>query len=449
VQRVRRFTHALGARSAPWYVLLTGVPLLCLVVYIRRYAVDIPYWDQWSGELPLIVKSYAGTLTWQDLWAQHNEHRPLFARLIWIPLARLTGWQIGYELTVNVLFAVGTLGVLLYQFSATMAQLGYPRVNCVWPVISLLCFALSQWENWLQGFQILLFMNIFGVVAGLCVLGQPRLSPGSFVLAVILGVVATYTITNGLLYWGIGLGMLLLQHRHARPLYWWSWSGMSMLVVGVYFYDYQRPPGHPPLQVAFEQPLDYAAYVLMFLGAPLQRDRYALIPGLFGLMLLLWLVWQLHRHKQLMRFLPYVGVTLYSVGSAVLIGLGRVGFGWQQALSSRYVTIASLLWVVVVMVLYWEWQQARDTAWQQQQHHMSIAICMAGIAGMVVLGSVRSIRPSVEWQYEPLLRARQALIAGNADDGVLARLYADPQYVREQVKHLQRYRLSIYRDLGD
>ena len=32
-------------------------------------------------------------------------------------------WQIGCELAVNVLFGVGTVGVLLYQFSLSMTRL--------------------------------------------------------------------------------------------------------------------------------------------------------------------------------------------------------------------------------------------------------------------------------------------------------------------------------------
>jgi hypothetical protein len=449
MQKVSRFPKAPVAWSAAWYVGLTFVPLFCLLVFVRSYYVDLPHWDQWLDEAPLIAELYAGTLAWQDLWAQHNEHRPFFARLVWISLARLTGWNIGYELAVSILFAVGTLGVLLYRFSSTMATLGYPRINWVWPLVSLIGFSLTQRGNWLWGFQIPLFMNIFAVVTGLFLLGQPHLRPWSFALALFLGVVATYTITNGILYWGLGLGILLMKYRKAPSLYWKSWVCLSVLAIGFYFYDYQRPPHLPSLQVALEHPFRYAVYVVMFLGAPLQQERYALIPGLLGLILFVWLVWQLHRQETLLLFLPYVGVALYAISSAAVIGLGRVGFGWQQALISRYITISSPLWMVVVILLYGVRQQAKSKVWSSRQtmlQQLGLVLGLVGVAAMVGWGSISSIRPSEE-RYYFMNETRQALVASSYDDKLLKRLWRDPDHVRAQIKVLKQYRLSIYRDV--
>src|SRR5262245_62975011 len=83
-------------------LLLAFIPLAYLIVMVATYSVDVPFADQWAL-VPLLEKSYRGTLTLRDLWSQHNEHRLLFPRMIMLVLARLSGWNLRYELAVNIL----------------------------------------------------------------------------------------------------------------------------------------------------------------------------------------------------------------------------------------------------------------------------------------------------------------------------------------------------------
>src|SRR6267142_5943506 len=66
---------------------LAAVPLLILIWVVARYAIDVPYLDQWDFA-PLIDKMYQGQLTFHDLWMQFNEHRIFFPKLIMLGLAR-------------------------------------------------------------------------------------------------------------------------------------------------------------------------------------------------------------------------------------------------------------------------------------------------------------------------------------------------------------------------
>src|SRR5208282_4675420 len=77
--------------------MLALLPLAFLIWMVSRYAVSVPFGDQWEL-VPLLEKTYHETLTFHDLWAQHNEHRILFPKIIMLGLAHLTGWNIYYEL---------------------------------------------------------------------------------------------------------------------------------------------------------------------------------------------------------------------------------------------------------------------------------------------------------------------------------------------------------------
>ena len=69
--------------DGPEWVTL-GVAVACVVAtfwYIHRYALNILYFDQFTNVV-LIHQARTGTLTWSDLWAQHNENRVLFPNLV-------------------------------------------------------------------------------------------------------------------------------------------------------------------------------------------------------------------------------------------------------------------------------------------------------------------------------------------------------------------------------
>ena len=68
--------------------------------------------------------------------------------LVLLGLARLTGWDDGYEVAANLGLAAAACLALFSQWRSTAARLGWAWANGLVPIISLLVFALTQWENW-------------------------------------------------------------------------------------------------------------------------------------------------------------------------------------------------------------------------------------------------------------------------------------------------------------
>ena len=119
-RKVHRPTLILSRHGAK---ILALVPLAFLIWMVVQYAVAVPFWDQWEL-VPLLEKTYHGELTFHDLWAQHNEHRIFFPKIIMLVLARLTGWNIHFELAVNIVLALGIFGVLVRQVKITGRKTG-------------------------------------------------------------------------------------------------------------------------------------------------------------------------------------------------------------------------------------------------------------------------------------------------------------------------------------
>ncbi len=86
-------------------IVLVFLPAIWLGTLIYVYGVDTPYWDEWDEVPSALVKQEAGNLHLSDLFAQHNEHRILFPRLIMLVTAHLTSWNVRAELFVIWLLA--------------------------------------------------------------------------------------------------------------------------------------------------------------------------------------------------------------------------------------------------------------------------------------------------------------------------------------------------------
>jgi len=81
-------------------LLLILAPPLLIGILIFRNGVDVPVLDEWDDTAPLFEKVADGSLGFGDFYAQHNEHRIFFPRLIFVALGRLTHWDIRAELWV-------------------------------------------------------------------------------------------------------------------------------------------------------------------------------------------------------------------------------------------------------------------------------------------------------------------------------------------------------------
>lgn len=334
--------------------MLAAIPFMCLLGAVFIYKVDMPSLDDWALA-PLIDKSFQGTLSLHDFFVQHNEHRIFFPRIIILLLVRLSDWSITYELAANILCAIGIFFALVYQVGITKKH-REDGAHWLIPIISLMVFSLTQWENWLWGFQLVVFMCVCAIVAGIILLSNMGSKRLWFLAALFSGIIATYSFANGMLYWPIGFLVLMfspVNGRRTKNKYMLVWVLTAAATVLLYFYGYHKPEHHPSLWVIYEYPLEYSTYVFSFLGSPV-TSQYAFSAGLLGsvLMVTAWLVLLRSQRITVQMLIPYLALSLYSFASAAIIGIGRAGWGDLQALNSRYVTHAYLFWIANIVFLY-------------------------------------------------------------------------------------------------
>jgi hypothetical protein len=195
--------------------------------------------------------------------------------------------------------------------------------------------------------------------------------------------------------------------------------------------------------------------------------------GLFGLIIFVFMIHNLIKYQniKLQVLIPYIAIGFSSIGAAFLTGIGRVRFGPQQALASRYITVSSLFWIsnIILVYLYINVSRSRlkekltstendktDSVtaspkefWRLYSKLLTSQAKLVSIITIVaVLVSVNSIRSIVSFKkrYGLLAPARNALIAGKSDGELIKRLNPKPERIKNGIEIMKKYKLSVFRE---
>lgn len=150
----------------PWILVLGTLIVVAGAKFrlIAFFGSDIPFGDQWYGELTTTYAPYLrGQFGWRELFAPHFEHRIVWTRLLDLGLLELNGrWDPRLQLLVNVLLPLTAVAILLRHVVRDLAPL--PAALAA-GFIAFFFGSEALWENTLWGFQSqFYFLLIFSLV---------------------------------------------------------------------------------------------------------------------------------------------------------------------------------------------------------------------------------------------------------------------------------------------
>lgn len=343
---------------------LAIIPAVLILTVILKYGVDVPYWDEWYYA-EFFVKLSQKVLTLKDLFALQNEYRQFFPNLIFVGLGWLTNWNKRYELLVSFALAC-IVSFNLYQLGKlTIGGNSLGRM-IIYFLTNLLVFSPIQDFNWLTGMQIVYFVPIACLTTCL-VIAYSRLSlRAKIVLGICLAVISTFSSANGLVCWLVL--PLLIWPTSRKDLVEKKWMVLIWVVAAIgsiafYFNGYHKPPAHPSVAEGLIHPLKAAGYFLILLGKAVDPGDAIFISNLSGTghrvlaaavglaMLVLFTLSALYAKRDTgltHRAAGWLMLGTYSILTGILITIGRVGFGTEQALSLRYTTFTLYLPIALV-----------------------------------------------------------------------------------------------------
>lgn len=422
---------------------------------ILRYGVDVPYSDQWNIA-HFFEKSARGTLTLADLYAQQNEYRQLFPHLLFVALGRLTSWNVKYEMFVSLLLACFVADGIRRLGARTFAD---PlRRGLLFLSACVLNFSAIQYDNWLFGVQVVYFVPIACVVAGLLFAYSERVGTATAVIAcACLSVVSTFSSANGMVAWLVLPPALLAARPGARAAArgWLSlWCGGLALCAFVYVNDYRHPGSLPETSEALSHPLDALAYFVAYLGGPLAAGQrpllVALVVGTCALLLYAFACAYVFKFRDdpalVRRATAWLMLGAYSLITGALVTIGRVGFGVYHATTTRYVAFSLYLLVALVYLLPCVVEDAAQRKYLTGgrlallKRAETAAVVLLVLAHVVIFALVVKHSAS-DWRRK-LLREKACLlfIEVAPEERCLTelRFYSDMSVLRERAESLDR-----------
>ena len=146
-----------------WPVVAFITILVSKFMFIKLFAVNVPFWDQWDGEArDLLIPFAEGRLSFGDLFLQHCEHTMFMTKLLSLILYRVTGkWD-----QLNIIYAQAVIhaSALLWIMICFRQQL--KRIPLVVNASILLLFCLPiGYEHMLIGFGVSHLLLLFGTFA--------------------------------------------------------------------------------------------------------------------------------------------------------------------------------------------------------------------------------------------------------------------------------------------
>ncbi|MEM7794675.1 MAG: hypothetical protein AAF579_09510 [Cyanobacteria bacterium P01_C01_bin.118] len=335
-------------------------PPIFIFIFIWHFGVDMPLRDQFDTPGKAIIEFSKGTLSFNDLIAQHNESRKFFPRLTFIALSQLTGWNTRYEMFLSWIISCGIYWNVLQLAKHTLGK-GRPIFKALGIlVIGLFIFSPAQYQNWLWGIQPITFVPAWALTSCIAVFYSQMSLGLIFLTCSVVCTIATFSYANGILTWVLVIPIIVISGKwrlfpwsRRRILFLFGWLGMALLSALLYFHDYAKPGHHPSFLYAITHPIKSAIYFLSFLGLPLSGGLGVIGSAMIGAVsILLFIffcvrVFSTSKDRFLYKALGWLTLAAYTLLSALITTSGRVGFGVEQSLAGRYVTFVIPLYVAI------------------------------------------------------------------------------------------------------
>lgn len=434
-----------------WFVLcLSLLPPCLLALLISRYSVDLPQWDQWAY-VTFFEKLSRASLTLGDLFAQVNEYRQFFPNLVFVALGWLTHWDVRYEMAVILLTAC-LISLNVYRLASRTISGDRTSRLFLFLLANLLIFSPAQYENWLQGQQLVYYFPIACVTTCLVISFSGWNLKAKLGVCALLSVVSTFSSANGVLCWLVVFPILFLADSSTRRVErrWLvvAWTLGLFASAALYLFHYHKPWWSPSPSTALFYPLRAVAYFFGFLGAPLamEKGKIAAVVGFilisaFGLS-----CFYFYRNRAdaalTSRMVIWLTIGGYSILTAVMTTIGRVGFGVGQSQNTRYIGYSVYLTVALVFLFRIITQDfaSRDHSAIQVTRLRRVAFLSAG--ALLLLQPfifVVSINRMAEMRTTLLQAKAMVLFINVKPDPVLIKtLYPDLNYLTLQANKLNR-----------
>jgi hypothetical protein len=430
-----------AARAIAWGLVVLSA--LTLLIFVGVYAVNGPEWD-YTTVSEVFYRWDQGRFTFEYLFRQHNEHRIAVPRLVILALGLLTRWKNPPEMYAHWALMCATAMVVYGAFRRELED----RTRAVLLFVPMMLILLSPRSyDALLGFGFPHYLSILFLVAALRILAFNGATWASTMGAVACGLIASFSMSNGLLVWPFGLALLIADVRlPARTSSPWPrivlWTIAGALTFAFYFHGYTDPGNHTSPWIFVAHPTRGVGHFLAVNGsvlAPNAEDAIvigAILVAFYAALIVATIADWWRRGER-----PPFGFWLVTIVllSAAMISANRAGLGIRQAVSSRYTAMLAL----APVGLYWA-LIARARRWPLAGP-LAVSVATLMILGYLLAWS-DALRAAPHYASQRRWMAYMMYSAKYQPSSLLEKLYANPDHARIYSAELERMRYNVFAD---
>lgn len=411
----------------------------------------VPYWDMWDGAVNFILRFDDAPS--DRLFAQHNEHRLVLARLFFLIEFRVFGGSGVFLAVCNYLFVFVSWGIFARGLYRLNAHDTHPRdIYVLIAILGAWLFLWVQRVNFTWAFQSQFFLaQLLPLIAFLLLSHaafQSRTWNRSLLGAILMGVISALSMANGafalplMTLWAI---VLRMKKQQVLLL-----AVAAFVTLWLYLSDYTHPSTHGSLISTFlTHPAESLIYTFRYLGNPGihlagSSTLIKTVSMLAGFCLSAFTAYAVVRaimkrpseptSAGLLLFIVYVGASAFATAG------GRLLFGLDSAFSSRYTTPTLMAWAALFCILS-PWMltyfRSSERAKLTLLSSAVLALCL------LMVSQVRALKPQHDLNHQKAL-AVLALEMGIGDDAPISIIYPNTRHVLNIAKRASDEDLGIF-----
>lgn len=325
---------------------------LCILAYllhfsaIIKYAVNVPYWDEWEAFQP------SGLLTNPSLsqfFAQHNEHRIFTTKVLTYLLYEIDGWNIATHQLINFVIYGFTVACLIYVVKKSAPQLpGWILLS-----FTIFLFTTVNWENHFWAFQTQFHFSLLFLFLSTWFLFKENQDWKNLFIGVFFTFLLIFSLSGGLvesiaLIWlYVCFKIFRIKHLDNKTREILQLIVIAILIhgiIGSYFVDYVKPINHPPYTLPYQK--IFWVYFLNLLSGGFGYKIANILPGsLILLFTTIPIVGEIFKKRGNLHNRTWILITLTICiyVSLISIVIGRAEFGTGHSKASRYAEVIIML----------------------------------------------------------------------------------------------------------
>jgi len=430
----------ISAELLSYVIVLGGVGTIAAAIYfIVHCYLRVFFWDMWS-EMDYLLRRPRPLVDW--IWQQHNEHRIVFPKLLLLVDFYVFNARSVFLLSATLSVFAITWAIQVWAFRV-LGDFHGAKLRTFMGMAALCLFSISQWENFASGFHIAVVLpDLFVTLSLLCLIlyelarRNGRAGAVQLSTALVSGVLATFSLANGMAVWPVGVLLCLCIRTR-------SWvtglvSAVGALSILAYMWGYRQPPNRPSPWIIVHEPFRMSSYICGYIGAPWAWSfKVAVVFGAIGILLAVVLLCDVvFRGNRNPIAMFTAALMTFSLATASLTALGRVQIGYNQALTPRYETFALLFWMsaggYLLLIIGNRCRQ--------------LIIIQAILLVSMSIGASRLNVP-LQYGYRRALTvntASLAMVTGVFDRPLYHYLFPDPQVVWKDTPILKAKKLSVF-----